>query len=325
MEKNGTRTLVVTGGAGFIGSALIRHLNDLGMDDIVIVDDLGTDEKWKNLVGKRFLDLVPIDACFKWIEGRDVAAIFHLGACADTTETDADFFLRRNTKFSMRLAKYAVEHKARFIYASSAATYGDGGHGFLDDHASLHLLRPLNIYGYSKHLFDLWLQRHGFLRNVVGLKYFNVFGPNEGHKGRMSSIIPHMLPDVLQGNAVRLFKSDTAEYADGEQRRDFVYVKDVVKMTAAFLHTDACGIYNVGTGEATTWNRLVSAIFKAAGKPCKIDYIPMPKDLEGKYQNYTQADMAKTQSVLGDVARCRSCEDAVADYVNDHLISGELW
>ena len=322
------RLIVVTGGAGFIGSGVIRHLNEMGMTNIVIVDDLGTTEKWKNLVGKEFSDIIPIPQFFQWLEGREtiIEAFIHLGACTSTVETDAGYLLENNYRFSQRLAEYALKNDHRFIYASSAATYGNGEHGFSDNQEQLQTLRPLNMYGYSKHLFDLWLKNEGFLDRVVGLKYFNVFGPNEMHKGRMASAIYHVLPTAQNEGVIRLFKSsDPQRFADGDQCRDFIYVKDVARMTCAFLKNDASGIFNIGRGVAGTWNEVANAIFKAIGKPPKIEYINMPEDLIGKYQNYSCADMRKTKSVLKNDSKTMPLEDAVIDYVRNYLIPGTTW
>ena len=295
------KMIIVTGGAGFIGSATVRYLNDLGISQIAIVDDLGSSDKWKNLVGKRFTEIVSIKDCFAWLQGRekDIGAIIHLGASANTVEADADFLLENNYRFTVKLAEYALKHNHRFIYASSAATYGAGLEGFSDDHARLELLHPLNMYGYSKHLFDLWAKSQGVLDQIVGLKYFNVFGPNEKHKGRMSSAITKMLPSALQDGCIQLFKSsDLAQYGHGEQKRDFIYVKDVVKMTCAFLDNSAGGIFNIGSAAASTWNALAHAVFKGLQRPAKITYVDMPQDLVGKYQNFTLADTSKAQRAL---------------------------
>lgn len=320
--------IVVTGGAGFIGSGVVRHLNDLGIHHLIVVDELGTSEKWKNLVGKKFIDILDKSQLFEWLEGKEspIEAFIHLGACSSTVETNASYLLENNYRYSVRLADYALTHGKRFIYASSAATYGDGSLGFKDDEAALDTLQPLNMYGYSKHLFDLWLKNQGVCDQVVGLKYFNVFGPNELHKGRMASAIIQMLPAAQKNGVVRLFKSSEPEiYADGDQKRDFVYIKDVARMTSAFLFNDVCGIYNIGSGEASTWNQLATAVFKAIDQPVNIEYFDMPLDLVGKYQNYTCADMSKTRAALKEQAECLSLENAVIDYVRQYLIPGKIW
>lgn len=318
--------IVVSGGAGFIGSCLVRHLNDNGMDNIVVVDNIASTEKWKNLCGKRFSDILHKNDFFQWLKGkeRSIRAFFHLGACSSTTELDANYLLENNYRYTKKLAEIALEYDIRFIYASSAATYGDGELGFSDDHGQLEKLSPLNMYGYSKHLFDLWLKQNGLLERVVGLKYFNVFGPNEYHKGKMASVILTMVPSVLNTGKICLFKSDTPQFEDGGQMRDFIYVKDVVKMTAAFLDNAVCGIYNVGLGQANTWNSLAKAVFKALNVHPEIEYIDMPLELKGKYQNYTCADMDKWNK--HNLMRPEfSLESSVLDYVRNHLHPKRYW
>lgn len=328
MKLYDDQLIVITGGAGFIGSCVIKQLNEQGIFNIVVVDDLKKTEKWRNLVGKRYIDLLEKDQLFSWLDGREavIEAFIHLGACTSTVETDASYLLRNNYQFSQRLVDYALKHEHRFIYASSAATYGDGSHGFVDDTDKLETLRPINMYGYSKHLFDLWLKNQGLLDQVVGLKYFNVFGPNEWHKGRMASAVLHLLPVALKDGVVKLFKSSEPDkFADGDQKRDFIYVKDVARMTCAFLQNDSYGIFNIGRGVAASWNELALALFKALNKPAHIEYIAMPDDLVGKYQNYTCADMRKTKSVLKDQVKTMPFEEAVIDYVRNHLIPGKAW
>ncbi len=322
------KVIVVTGGAGFIGSNIIRTLNDRGMKNIVVVDRLGKDHKWKNLVGKQFVDILEVDQLFDWLEGREseISSFIHLGACSDTTEPDASYLLKNNYQYSVHLAEYAFKHGQRFIYASSAATYGDGSLGFSDDHDVLEQLQPLNMYGYSKHVFDLWLKNQGLLDKAVGLKYFNVFGPNECHKGRMASVISKVVPDVQNEGVIRLFKSsDPKNYKDGGQKRDFIYVKDVAKITLEFLSNKSGGIYNVGRGVPTEWNELAEAVFKALDKPVNIQYNEMPADIRRAYQNYTCADVNKLQQALGDASKCQNFDESVADYVRNHLIPGKTW
>jgi len=321
------RSIVITGAAGFIGSCVVAYLNQIGKRNLILVDDLDTTEKWKNLRGKSMRDFVPKDQIFDWIKGKEkqIKAWIHLGACSDTTELDGAFLMENNYRYSIRIAEIALLHGHRLIYASSAATYGKGENGFSDAHEKLSLLVPLNLYGFSKHLFDLWLYERGLLNKVVGLKYFNIFGPNEGHKGHMASVVFKMVPTILQEGVVRLFKSTQPHlFGDGEQKRDFLYVKDAVRLTCSFLYHDQCGIFNVGSGIATSWNRLVSAMFKSLAIPEKIEYIPMDSKLEGKYQNYTCADMAKWEKLCG-VKLEYSLEEAVDDYIRNYLLQEKRW
>jgi ADP-L-glycero-D-manno-heptose 6-epimerase len=319
--------IIVTGGAGFIGSGVIRALNDRGMKNIIVVDNLGNTDKWKNLVGKRFLDAIHKDNLFKWLDGRerDIEAFIHLGACSSTVEKDANYLLENNYRYSVKLAEYALEWGHRFIYASSAATYGDGSLGFSDNHDTLETYSPLNMYGYSKHMFDLWLKNQNLLDKVVGLKYFNVFGPNEYHKGRMASAILKMVPDAMQHGEIRLFKSSEPDkYGDGDQVRDFIYVKDVAKMTIQFLEKEVNGIFNIGTGTEQTWNQLATAVIEAAQVPATIKYNDMPTDLIGKYQNYTRAEMDKSEFEHLLMPEY-SLKEAVKDYVRNYLLPGKYW
>jgi ADP-L-glycero-D-manno-heptose 6-epimerase len=319
--------IVLTGGAGFIGSALLRHLNDQGITNIVVVDDLGRGEKWKNLVGKRFSEILPSGALFDWLEGReeDIEAFIHLGACSSTTEQDASYLLENNTRYSVRLCEYAMWHNHRFIYASSAATYGNGEQGYSDDHDRLQALVPLNMYGYSKHLFDLWAQEQGILDQVVGLKYFNVYGPNEYHKESMASAILKLVPQIQKEGVIRLFRSNHPAYEDGEQKRDFIYVKDAVRMTTEFLYNRLGGIFNIGTGRPTSWNTLGRAVAKALGVEARIEYMEMPAILVGSYQNFSCADMSKYESHPELTLTVTPLEEAVADYVNGYLLPGKRW
>jgi ADP-L-glycero-D-manno-heptose 6-epimerase len=323
--------IIVTGGAGFIGSALVRGLNDRGQNDLVIVDHLGESEKWKNLVGKRYLDYVHKDQFLEQLlggafgEGKEIQAVIHLGACSATTERDADYLWRNNFKYTQLLASWCLEKGVRFIYASSAATYGDGANGFLDDDSALSALRPLNMYGYSKHVFDLWAHDEGVLGSLVGLKFFNVYGPNEAHKGDMRSLVDKAVAQIQATGRLQLFKSHRPDYKDGEQTRDFVYVKDVVAVMLKLLDQPKVGgIFNLGSGSARTWNDLAAAVFKALGKPLAIDYVDMPEALRGKYQYHTRAEMGKLRQALG-LLPIRSLEDAVTDYVQQHLVPDRRW
>lgn len=320
--------IIVTGAAGFIGSAVIRHLNDQGIKNIVAVDELKSSEKWKNLVGKEILDLLEKDQLFSFLEGKHslIKAFIHLGACSSTVETNASYLLENNYRYTLKLAEYALKHHLRFIYASSAATYGDGQLGFSDDEEQLSELKPLNMYGFSKHLFDLWAKNQGVLDQLTGLKYFNVFGPNEAHKGRMASAIYHFHHIAKKTGVVHLFKSDDKlNFSDGEQKRDFIYVKDAAKMTCAFLNNKAGGIYNIGSGTATSWNTLSLSVFKALDLQPSIEYVDMPPDLVGKYQNYTCAKMDKTIDLLQASAKCMPFSEAVHDYIKKHLLTNTLW
>lgn len=326
MQKMSNQILI-TGAAGMIGSGVVRHLNDLGYQNLVLVDDLKQSDKWKNLVGKQFMDLISRHRIFEWLEGREseVDAIFHLGACSDTMETDGDYLMENNFKFSIRMAEWALKRNKRFIYASSAATYGRGEKGFGDDEKGLEELRPINLYAFSKQLVDLWMKREKVLDRVVGLKYFNVFGPNEYHKGRMASMVLKMAHIAKDEGVIRLYQSNEPErFADGEQVRDFIYLKDAVKMTCHFLEGQVCGIYNIGQGKATSWNELAHALFAALGKKAEIRYIEMPKELHGQYQNYTCADMRKTLAVF-DRFQMTPISHAVKEYVQTYLFQSARW
>jgi ADP-L-glycero-D-manno-heptose 6-epimerase len=320
--------IIVTGGSGFIGSALVWRLNKRGVNDIVIVDHLGETEKWKNLVSLQFSDYFDKSDFIKKLEfgyfGSSISAIFHLGACSSTTERDADYLIENNYRYTARLATWQEEHRAcRLIYASSAATYGDGEQGYRDKEDELHLLRPLNIYGYSKHMFDLLALRKGWLQRIVGLKYFNVFGPNEYHKGEMRSLINKAYTLVRDEGKICLFKSYRDEYKDGEQLRDFIYVKNAVDMTLFFFDNPKInGIFNIGTGDARSWNEVAASLFQAVGRPLNIEYIPMPDNLKEKYQYYTCADMTKLRSA-GYSHTFMDIDTAIKEYVLDYLNSNK--
>ncbi|MDR3624331.1 MAG: ADP-glyceromanno-heptose 6-epimerase [Chlamydiales bacterium] len=326
------KRIVLTGGAGFIGSAVLRHLNNRGFTNIVVVDNLGMKEKWKNLVGKQFVDIIHKDNLFSWLVGKEqeIEAFIHLGACSSTTEFDANYLLENNYRYTQRLCEYALENNHRFIYASSAATYGDGSRGFSDDQNQLENLRALNMYGYSKHLFDLWAKREGVLGRIVGLKYFNIYGPNEAHKGSMASAIVKMVPKALEEGVIQLFKyrpssAEPDRYPDGEQCRDFLYVKDCARMTCAFLERkDVNGIFNIGQGHPYTWNYLAKTVFNALNLPVNIEYIDMPEELIGKYQNYTCAEMDKYEKAFPEY-QVMPLEDAVFDYVRSYIIPEKRW
>jgi len=315
--------IVVTGGAGFIGSAFVWKLNQEGIDDIVIVDRLGTSDKWKNLVNLRFIEYIKKDDFLQMIYADQVPfkarAVIHMGACSSTTERDADYLWMNNYLYSCRLADWALRNQVRFIYASSAATYGDGTQGFSDDDALIPGLRPINMYGYSKQVFDLWVLKQQAEKKIAGIKFFNVFGPNEYHKGDMRSVVHKAFGQIKETGQVRLFKSYRPEYADGGQMRDFVYVKDCVDILWWLLeHIEVNGIFNLGTGKARSWNDLIGAVFSAMNLPANIEYIDMPPGLEQQYQYYTEAKMDKLPAT-GCPAVFRSLEDSVYDYVASHL------
>jgi len=312
--------IILTGGAGFIGSCMLAELNASGINDVLIVDSLGKGQKWKNLVGKTYLDIVSKESFRSMMSvGEftiDVDAVIHLGACSSTTETNADYLYDNNYQYSVEVAEFAAANDARFIYASSAATYGDGSRGYSDVTTDL---RPLNMYGYSKHLFDQWIRLQGMESTCVGLKFFNVFGPNEYHKGSMASMVSKAVLQIEERGYVELFKSSDATYGDGGQLRDFIYVKDVCSVMMQLLDdTDVNGILNLGTGVARSWNDRMAAVFAAMERPVDIRYIDMPAELAKQYQNFTQADMTTFASKLPHV-RFGSLEESVADYVNGYL------
>jgi ADP-L-glycero-D-manno-heptose 6-epimerase len=310
--------ILVTGGAGFIGSALVWALNQRGMENILICDVLGSDEKWKNLVPLRFADYVEA-ADLAGRLGKEIRAIFHLGACSSTTETDASYLIHNNFEYTKMLAHFALANDCRFVYASSAATYGSLADR-ISESLSLEKLRPLNMYGYSKHLFDCYAQRAGILDRITGLKYFNVFGPNEYHKGDMRSVVHKAFGEIRATGKVSLFKSYRPEYPDGGQQRDFLYVKDAIAATLFLAERiDGGGLFNIGSGQPNTWISLVTPIF--SGEP-KIDFIDMPEPLRPKYQYFTCADVSKLRAA-GFTQPFTPLADAVSDYVKNYLIPGK--
>ncbi len=319
--------ILVTGASGFIGSALVWQLNREGFENIIISDILGTDEKWKNLVPLRYADYLEANRLLGELgseEIRQTRYVFHLGACSATTETNASYLMENNFAYTKHLARWSREGNRRFVYASSAATYGDGSLGMDDGIEHLETLRPLNMYGYSKHLFDLHAKRQGWFQQpngIVGLKYFNVFGPNEDHKGDMRSVVHKAYAQIRDEHKVRLFKSHHPDYRDGEQRRDFVYVKDAVNMTLHLARSSASGLFNVGTGRASTWIDLVTPIFDALEIPPAIEFIDMPDALRGKYQYYTCADTRRLRET-GWNDNAHSLKAAVSDYVSNYLVHG---
>lgn len=313
------RQIIVTGGAGFIGSAIVWRLNQLGYDDILIVDRMDETDKWKNLVPLRFADYIDADDFIEDLgDFSQAKAIFHLGACSSTTETDSDYMFRNNFEYTRDLAEFAVANGIRFVYASSAATYGDGSNGMADGHADLGKLRPLNVYGYSKHMFDQYAARNGMFDSIVGLKYFNVFGPNEDHKGDMRSLVNKAYDQIRVTGKLQLFKSADPGYQDGEFGRDFVYVKDAVEMTLHFLEGNVGGLFNVGSGRVNSWNSLADAIFKALEREKNVEFIEMPEHLRDRYQYHTQADLARIREA-GFENEITELDAAVADYIQNYL------
>jgi ADP-L-glycero-D-manno-heptose 6-epimerase len=316
--------IVVTGGSGFIGSALIWRLNQLGRTDIIVVDHFGENEKYKNLIPLKFIDVFDREYFGSMVQDgflkdNKIETIYHLGACSSTTMQDFNYLLHNNYEYSKFLCGNAIDNNIRFIYASSAATYGDGSNGYSDDESKIEQLRPLNGYGYSKQLFDLWIKNNGFLDKVAGIKYFNVYGPNEYHKNDMRSVVNKSFDQIKETKKSKLFKSTVKDMADGEQKRDFIYVKDAVEMTLFFGENKIVnGIYNVGTGQANSFNSLVKPIFKALGLKENIEYFEMPEVLKNKYQNFTQADISKIRKA-GYTKDMTDISDAVTDYVSNYL------
>ncbi|MBO4751088.1 MAG: ADP-glyceromanno-heptose 6-epimerase [Lachnospiraceae bacterium] len=318
--------IIVTGGAGFIGSCLIRTLNDAGITDIIIADNIASTEKWRNLRNKKYVKYVHKTKLFSELpEYENVTAVIHLGACSSTTERDFDYLWENNVEYSKRLWEYCAERQIPFLYASSAATYGDGSQGFRDD-CDIDCLLPLNGYGYSKQCFDQWTlnQAKTAPKQHVGLKFFNVYGPNEYCKGSMASMVFHGYHQIQKDGEIRLFKSYRPDYADGMQLRDFVYVKDVCQVILWFLeHPEVSGLFNIGTGKAQSFSMLAESIFKALGLPASIRYIDMPTTLRPNYQYYTQAEMAKLRAA-GYGLPFTELEDGVFDYVKNYLSKNEL-
>lgn len=320
--------IVITGAEGFIGSCLVARLNDDGYNDLVLVDDFSTGERSRNLDNKQFSQKVQRSDFFDWLDKNEngVQFIFHIGARTDTTETDEQIFKTLNIDFSKTLWQKCVAYGLPMVYASSAATYGEGEHGYSDDDGKLEQLTPLNPYGRSKHTFDIWAtqqEQQPFF--WAGLKFFNVYGPNEYHKKRMASVILHAFYQIRETGSIKLFRSHRPEYKDGEQKRDFIYVKDLADVCIhLMLNRKHSGLYNLGTGTARTWNDLAKSIFSAVGKPVHIDYIDIPEDIREKYQYFTEADMQKLHDA-GYTKPFTPIEEGVADYVSHYLSEHKYW
>ncbi|MCP1764493.1 ADP-glyceromanno-heptose 6-epimerase [Bradyrhizobium japonicum] len=318
--------LLVTGGAGFIGSNVVAALNEAGRSDVVVCDLLGTEGKWRNLAKRQLVDIVPPAELLDWLEGRKLDAVIHLGAISETTATDGDLVIETNFRLSMRLLDWCTAAAVPLIYASSAATYGDGADGFGDDASlpALKKLRPMNLYGWSKHLFDLAVAERVARGEKLppqwaGLKFFNVFGPNEYHKGSMMSVLARRFDDVRAGRVVQLFKSHREGIADGDQRRDFIYVDDVVRVVMWLLATPSVsGLFNVGTGKARSFRDLMLAAYAALGARPNIEYVDMPEQIRGSYQYFTQSEVDRLQRA-GYNGGFTTLEDAVKAYVGDYL------
>ena len=327
--------IVVTGGAGFIGSNLVAALSERG-EAPVVCDVLGGDEKWRNLAKHELTDIVTPDGLWAFLDANEPDTVIHMGANSSTTERDADLILDQNFRYSLRLWTWCVAHDARFIYASSAATYGDGSSGFADDEtvSGLARLRPLNLYGWSKHLFDRRVVRSvadalPLPRQWVGLKLFNVFGPNEFHKGPMRSVVLQAFEQRRRGESIKLFKSHRPDFEDGDQRRDFVYVRDCVDVIMWLLETPGInGIYNLGTGSARTFADLAAAACRSLNQEVDIEvdvtYVDMPEALRDRYQYATEAEMGRLRKA-GYGKDFTSLEDGVADYIQNYLIKNDAY
>ena len=314
--------IVVTGAAGFIGSCLVKKLNDLGHKDLILVDDFNIESKERNLINKSYFQKIPRSIFFDWLQKHDnqIDFIFHIGARTDTTEFNKATLKELNIDYSKKIWNYCTKFKTPLVYASSAATYGIGENGYEDSHEIINKLKPLNPYGESKNDFDLWVLKQNLTPPFwAGLKFFNVYGPNEYHKGRMASVIFHAFNQIQASQKMKLFRSHNKDYKNGEQLRDFIYVKDVISI-CMFLHSNrpTSGIYNVGTGKARSFNDLTTSTFKALKINTDISYIDTPSDIRDKYQYFTEANMNKLISV-GYTKPFTSLEDGVKDYVNNYL------
>ena len=329
MRSEGVRgfgMIMVTGGAGFIGSNIVASLNEAGRTDVVVNDVLGDEAKWRNLAKRQIADFVPPSDLARWLDGRKLTAVIHMGAISDTTARDGDLVMENNFRLSLRLLDWCTDTQTPFIYASSAATYGEGEQGFADDNApaALRQLRPMNLYGWSKHLFDLALidrvaKKQKMPPHWAGLKFFNVYGPNEYHKGAMASVLSKVFAGAKAGQPVKLFKSHRDGIGDGEQRRDFIYVDDVVAVIRWLLDAPKVnGIFNVGTGKAESFRDMIEAMFKALGRTPNIEYIDMPESIRGQYQYFTQSSIENLRRA-GYNAGFTPLEKAVGQYVTGYL------
>lgn len=319
--------VILTGGSGFIGSNFLKKLNDEGIDNILIVDYLDSSEKWKNLNGKKFDDYIDKDSFIKAIQNNmfsEADAIFHFGACSSTTEINAAYLIENNYFASKNLLEWSLKNNIKFIYASSAATYGDGSNGFSDENENTLRLKPLNIYGFSKQLFDQFIIRNNLDTQVTGLKFFNVFGPNEYHKENMRSMVHKAFEQYQATGRINLFKSNDPNYKDGEQKRDFIYVKDCVKIVWWLYHNNITGIFNVGSGKANSWISLAKSVFDSLSVDQRIEFIDMPLELSEKYQNFTLADISKLNRA-GYHYEFFSFEEAIADYIQNHLLQKDQY
>lgn len=314
---------IVTGGAGFIGTNIVARLNELGNKDIVIVDRLDSPLKSEYLEELDYSEYFDKDKFRNMIRNRGfepVDTVFHMGACSSTTEMDEDYLNDNNYLYSRELCEWCLENNVRFIYASSAATYGDGSNGYCDDHDSIEDLEPLNPYGRSKQIFDLWARENGLLDKIAGLKYFNVYGPREDHKEEMRSVVHKAYGQISSKGHIGLFKSYKPEYKNGEQKRDFIYVKDAVNVTLYFHNNpDVSGIFNCGTGKARTWIDLATAVFNATNITPSIKFVDMPPEIRDRYQYFTQADMSKLYKA-GYENEFFSLEEGIKDYVTSYLV-----
>ncbi len=322
---------IITGGAGFIGSAICWRLNTLGNHDILLVDEDINGPKQNNLKHLDYVDFIDKDTFLKQVTKGSIRykvdSIYHMGACSSTTEDNMDYLIENNVEYSKELGKWCLKNNAKYIYASSGATYGAGEAGFDDDISIIPKLKPLNKYGLSKQLFDLWVIGSNYLDKFTGLKYFNVFGPNEDHKGDMRSMVNKAYGQILETGKLRLFKSLLPEYKDGEQKRDFIYIKDAVDMTLFFdpfneAGKNETGIYNIGSGKASTWLEAANAVFSALGKEPNIEYIDMPENIKNQYQYYSKAEM-KRLNKAGYHKETMKLEDSIGEYVKDYLVPGK--